>query len=287
MPTAAQHELIGAAPSPVEPPIPTEPVEAPAPTPPEVETKAPTPPPQPQPQPQPPQPPHPPQQQLPPPPQHQPPPPQMQQMPPPQMQQAPPHHVQHAPPSLGQQRFVVGAITTRLTVTVPGSIVGGDLVRVAAPDGSYHSVVVPSGLSAGQQFSVELLAGHADGTAAEVAKLRVELDAERHLRRDLQQEANRFRSVRHRTLARTPHPNPKPSVTSTCTCACACACTCTCLQHTMTRLGPTQPPPASPHAPAPRYLTSQAFEALQQKRHADHAYFRDSIKRQKRLLDSS
>ena len=125
---------------------------------------------------------------------------------------------------MGQQRFVVGAITTRLTVTVPGSIVGGDLVRVAAPDGSYHSVVVPSGLSAGQQFSVELLAGHADGTAGEVAKLRVELDAEKHLRRDLQQEANRFRS---------------------------------------------------------------AFEALQQKRHADNAFFRDSIKRQKRVLDSS
>ena len=71
---------------------------------------------------------------------------------PPQMQHAPPHHMQHAPPPMGQQRFVVGAITTRLTVTVPGSIVGGDLVRVAAPDGSYHSVVVPSGLSAGQQF---------------------------------------------------------------------------------------------------------------------------------------
>jgi len=75
----------------------------------------------------------------------------------------------------GQQRFVVGAITTRLTVTVPGSIVGGDLVRVAAPDGSYHSVVVPAGLSAGQQFSVELLAGNSSegGGAAEVAKLRV------------------------------------------------------------------------------------------------------------------
>ena len=76
----------------------------------------------------------------------------------------------------GQQRFVVGAITTRLTVTVPGSIVGGDLVRVAAPDGSYHSVVVPAGLSAGQQFSVELLAGNSsEGSAAEVAKLRVRM----------------------------------------------------------------------------------------------------------------
>ena len=73
----------------------------------------------------------------------------------------------------GQQRYVVGAITTRLTVTVPGSITGGDLVRVAAPDGSYHSVVVPAGLSAGQQFSVELLAGHSEGNAAELAKLRV------------------------------------------------------------------------------------------------------------------
>ena len=129
----------------------------------------------------------------------------------------------------GQQRFVVGAITTRLTVTVPGSIVGGDLVRVAAPDGSYHSVVVPAGLSAGQQFSVELLAGNSSegGGAAEVAKLRVravppsplpstwsvperaplprqvELEAERHLRRDLQQEAIRFRQVR-----RPPTPRP-------------------------------------------------------------------------------
>tara|TARA_B110001452_G_C15131332_1_gene394198 strand:+ start:200 stop:637 length:438 start_codon:yes stop_codon:yes gene_type:complete len=130
----------------------------------------------------------------------------------------------------GQQRFVVGAITTRLTVTVPGSIVGGDLVRVAAPDGSYHSVVVPAGLSAGQQFSVELLAGNSSegGGAAEVAKLRVrgvpptpcharggcpseprcprqvELEAERHLRRDLQQEAIRFRQVRRPP---TPHPS--------------------------------------------------------------------------------
>ena len=264
MPTAAQHELIGA--TVVAPPVPTEPVAAPAPTPPQVVAKAPTPPPQPQ-LPQPPQP------QLPPPPQHQPPPPQMQQAPPPQMQQAPPpqmqqappHHVQHAPPPMGQQRFVVGAITTRLTVTVPGSIVGGDLVRVAAPDGSYHSVVVPAGLSVGQQFSVELLAGHADGTQAEVAKLRVELDAERHLRRDLQQEANRFRSVRRPTLART-------------------------LTLTLNRASPAHAHVCTscfPSAPVPRCLTWQAFEALQQKRHADHAYFRDSIKRQKRLIDSS
>ena len=156
MPTAAQHELIGAKPLSHSAPQVVAPVPAPA------QTLAP-------PQPQPPQPP-----QLPP------------QPPPPQMQQAPPPHMQQVPPPMGQQRFIVGAITTRLTVTVPGSIVGGDLVRVAAPDGSYHSVVVPAGLSAGQQFSVELLAGHADGTAAEVAKLRVELDAERHLRRDLQ-----------------------------------------------------------------------------------------------------
>ena len=40
-------------------------------------------------------------------------------------------------------------------------------------------------------------------------------------------------------------------------------------------------------APAPRNLMWQAFEALQQKRHADHAFFRDSIKRQKRVIDSS
>ena len=192
---------------------------------------------------------------------------------------------------MGQQRFVVGAITTRLTVTVPGSIVGGDLVRVAAPDGSYHSVVVPSGLSAGQQFSVELLAGHADGTAAEVAKLRVELDAERHLRRDLQQEANRFRSVRHRTLAQTLHPNPKPSVTSTCTCTCETVNMLCCAQasrrHTMTRLAAPHSRLRYPPCSGPRYFTCQAFEALQQKRHADHAFFRDSIKRQKRVIDSS
>ena len=64
--------------------------------------------------------------------------------------------------SPASQRFMVGAVTTRLTVTVPAGIVGGELVRVAAPDGSYHSVVVPAGLSAGQQFSVELLAGRRD-----------------------------------------------------------------------------------------------------------------------------
>ena len=93
--------------------------------------------------------------------------------------------------SPASQRFMVGAVTTRLTVTVPAGIVGGELVRVAAPDGSYHSVVVPAGLSAGQQFSVELLAGHADSSAVELARLRVELEAERHLRRDLQQEALR------------------------------------------------------------------------------------------------
>ena len=69
--------------------------------------------------------------------------------------------------SPASQRFMVGAVTTRLTVTVPAGIVGGELVRVAAPDGSYHSVVVPAGLSAGQQFSVELLAGHADSSAVE------------------------------------------------------------------------------------------------------------------------
>lgn len=50
--------------------------------------------------------------------------------------------------------YMVGAVTTRLTVTVPAGISGGELVRVAAPDGSYHSVMVPAGLSAGQQFSV-------------------------------------------------------------------------------------------------------------------------------------
>lgn len=66
--------------------------------------------------------------------------------------------------------YVVGAVTTRLTVTVPQGIVGGELVRVAAPDGSYHSIMVPAGLTAGQQFSVELLAG---SNAVDIAKLKV------------------------------------------------------------------------------------------------------------------
>ena len=66
--------------------------------------------------------------------------------------------------------YVVGAVTTRLTVTVPHGITGGELVRVAAPDGSYHSIMVPAGLAAGQQFSVELLAG---SNAIDLAKLRV------------------------------------------------------------------------------------------------------------------
>ena len=111
---------------------------------------------------------------------------------------------------------MVGAVTTRLTVTVPAGIVGGELVRVAAPDGSYHSVVVPAGLSAGQQFSVELLAGHADSSAVELARLRVELEAERHLRRDLQQEALRSRQAleqlqQQRVRAAAARPPPAPA----------------------------------------------------------------------------
>ena len=111
----------------------------------------------------------------------------------------------------------IGAVTTRLTVTVPQGISGGDLVRVAAPDGSFHNIMVPGGLASGQQFSVELLA--TSSSSAEVQKLRVcmfslpftplhttplivpshasqlELDAERALRRETQQEAMRNRSV--------------------------------------------------------------------------------------------
>jgi hypothetical protein len=56
---------------------------------------------------------------------------------------------------------------------VPQGINGGDLVRVAAPDGSYHSIMVPGGLASGQQFSVELLA--TSSSSAEVQKLRVRL----------------------------------------------------------------------------------------------------------------
>ena len=123
-------------------------------------------------------------------------------------------------PSL-QSTVTVGTVTTRLTVTVPQGIAGGDLVRVAAPDGSYHSIMVPGGLASGQQFSVELLAA---GTHAgsELQRLRMELDAERALRRETQQEALRSRS---------------------------------------------------------------ALEALQIKRAADHAYFRDVIKRQRRCIE--
>ena len=125
-----------------------------------------------------------------------------------------PPHMPPAPPPCS-----IGAVTTRLTVTVPQGINGGDLVRVAAPDGSYHSIMVPGGLASGQQFSVELLA--TSSSSAEVQKLRVclptvqssrcpvrlwaypsqccpqlELDAERALRRETQQEALRNRSVR-------------------------------------------------------------------------------------------
>jgi len=156
-------------------------------------------------------------------------------------------------------------VTTRLTVTVPAGISGGDLVRVAAPDGSYHSVMVPSGLTAGQQFSVELLAGHAEGSAVELSKLRVrsaprhrraaavdaaaaaqvELEAERHLRRETQQEALRARTVRSR-LPRAPF---------------------------------------CPHPRAPRRCVPQALDALEQKRTADHAFFRDLVKRQRRCIE--
>ena len=117
------------------------------------------------------------------------------------------------------------AVVVKLTVTVPPSISGGDLVRVAAPDGSYHSIMVPSGLSSGQQFSVELLATNSSSSAsaAEVQRLRMELDAERMLRRETQQEALRSRT---------------------------------------------------------------ALEALQLKRAADHAYFRDVIKRQRRCIET-
>ena len=94
-------------------------------------------------------------------------------------------------------------------------------------DGSYHSIMVPGGLTAGQQFSVELLAvGSAAGaaSAAETQRLRMELDAERALRRETQQEALRART---------------------------------------------------------------ALEALQMKRAQDHAFFRESVKRQRRVIEQS
>lgn len=95
-------------------------------------------------------------------------------------------------------RFARGAaITTRLTVTVPQGIVGGDLVRVAAPDGSYHSIMVPGGLTSGQQFSVELLAtGSSVGNAAELQRLRVRAPAI---------------AVRPLSPPRPPSPRPSPT----------------------------------------------------------------------------
>ena len=72
----------------------------------------------------------------------------------------------------------------------------------------------------------------------------MELDAERALRRETQQEALRSRSVR-----RTPHPRPTHSPLTT----------------------------SSSRA--------KALEALQIKRAADHAYFRDVIKRQRRCIE--
>ena len=75
---------------------------------------------------------------------------------------------------MSQTQYAVGTVTTRLTVTVPQGISGGDLVRVAAPDGSYHSIMVPGGLNSGEQFSVELLAaGALASSSAELQRLRV------------------------------------------------------------------------------------------------------------------
>lgn len=51
----------------------------------------------------------------------------------------------------------------------------------------------PSGICSVSQ--VELLAGPADGSSVEVNKLRVELETERHLRRETQQEAIRTRQA--------------------------------------------------------------------------------------------
>ena len=153
--------------------------------------------------------------------------------------------------SPASQRFMVGAVTTRLTVTVPAGIVGGELVRVAAPDGSYHSVVVPAGLSAGQQFSVELLAGHADSSAVELARLRVELEAERHLRRDLQQEALRSRQALE--------------------------------QLQQQRVRRRRRPPAARARRAAR--PARALTRAPPPQVADHAYFRDCIKRQRRCVE--
>ena len=67
--------------------------------------------------------------------------------------------------------LVAGPTTTRLTVTVPNNIRGGELVRVSAPDGNYHSVMVPNGLSPGQQFSIELLAVAAEWADAQTLKV--------------------------------------------------------------------------------------------------------------------
>ena len=78
----------------------------------------------------------------------------------------------------------------------------------------------------------------------------MELDAERALRRETQQEALRSRSVRAPSLLTPPHVFPPPS--------------------NVTTVGATP---------------GQALDALQIKRAADQAYFRDVIKRQRRCLD--
>ena len=173
----------------------------------------------------------------------------------------------------------IGPVTTRLTVTVPAGISGGDLVRVVAPDGSYHSIMVPPGLTAGQQFSVELLSVN---ESCEVYQLRVrafspapaaaattatpkptadsplptraqfELEAERQLRRETQAEALRQQSVR------IPLP-PLPQVRSR-------------ERPPLTRPSQTCPP--------------QALEQTQIKRMADHAFFRDMVKRQRRCIEA-
>ena len=111
--------------------------------------------------------------------------------------------------------------------------------------------MVPGGLASGQQFSVELLAGHADSSAVELARLRVELEAERHLRRDLQQEALRSRQaleqLQQQRVRAPPPPARRPRP-------------------------PRRPPGPSAHPRAPPQV-------------ADHAYFRDCIKRQRRCVE--
>lgn len=123
-------------------------------------------------------------------------------------------------------------------------------------------------------------------------KLRVELEAERHLRRETQQEAIRTRQARDgrgdgnaRTTSdpssdrpasallglHPPSDAPPPPNTKL---------------HASRRLPSARDPPAKAEKNTPRIQhAAQALEALAQKRRADHALMHEVLKRQRRCID--